>query len=394
MKIIDARNGSLQSIPFALGQSGRGRWLEDVKISNRPGQAPAGPEDVGYCLFGQEKKHVILTKADGKQRGILLRVSTAGCYTKGSCGRVSLKGGKATLLTEGTWAEGDAGRIANGPDQLWHVEGPSVFVINLQGGAGKGYGLRYLVVTKSFRTVMIERDDLCQIIAVDDDPEAIETVRQFAGDLHEDVQAALKVADELEEVADEPIAAVTHFVSEFTAIGDVLARWNIAIPAAFNGVLGGVSGVQSGTIMPGTKALLATSVGGGGGRRYGYTILIEEGLTRIASEVNNKHSAEEILAVADATDWRIAFESRKDGVVVDRVLINAGGTHSYNPEPDSRWNESMLTTAPWPGHEPKSPSVSELAAIFKTRPAVGSEQSVAVVSTSTPDDFGGEEMEK
>ena len=55
MKIIDARTGKLQEIPFSLGESGRGRWLEEVKISNRPRQEPSGPHDVGYFTFGHYK---------------------------------------------------------------------------------------------------------------------------------------------------------------------------------------------------------------------------------------------------------------------------------------------------------------------------------------------------
>lgn len=363
MKIIDARDGSVMAVAqFNLGEAGRGRHLEEVRIDNR--NPPRGSE-VGYKTFGGDPSkgylpHVVLT-ADSRQRGILVRISTRGCYTKGSCGSVGLKGGDATLLTEGRWAEGDAGNVANGPDQLWHVRGPAVFAVKLQGGEHKGYGPRYVVVTKSLKVVMMKPADLCQLIAVDDDPSITETVRKFAAELGEDVRLAIKVADELEEAADAPAMAVNHFT--MATIADVLARWNVAVPAAFDGILGGVSGIQAGTIMPGTKALLATSIGPNGGRRYGYTVLMEEGVTRLASERNHKGTAEELLATVDP-DWRIAYESRRDGEVIERVLLNAGGTHRYIPVPDERWNESAVSTEAWPGHEPVTPSLEELETIF------------------------------
>ena len=54
MKVIDMHNRP-QEIPFSLGESGRGRWLEEVRITNRSGKEPTGPEDVGYFLFGEER---------------------------------------------------------------------------------------------------------------------------------------------------------------------------------------------------------------------------------------------------------------------------------------------------------------------------------------------------
>lgn len=168
MRVIDARTGRLQPIPFSLGERGRGRWLEEVKISNRPGQEPSGPEDVGYFLFGNEQKHCILTKSNPNQRGLLLRINTYGTYTRGTTGSVDLKGGNAKLLVSGRYAFGDAGRLGGGADELWHVESPSVFVVYICGGEYKGYGHRYLVVTKSFRVVMMKREELCQLIATDE----------------------------------------------------------------------------------------------------------------------------------------------------------------------------------------------------------------------------------
>jgi len=224
------------------------------------------------------------------------------------------------------------------------------------------------------------------MIAVDDDPSVTETVRRFAAELGEggeDVRQAIKAADELEEAMDAPVVSVQHFT--FEAIGEVLARWNIAVPVAFDGTLGGVSGIQAGTIMPGAKALLATSIGPNGGRRYGYTVIVEEGITRLQSERNHKGTAEELLATADSPDWRIAYESRRDGETIERVLLNAGGTHRFNPTPNQEYGERVVTTEPWPGHESKSPSTDELEAVFGIKAETTKSAAAAALDDSSPD---------
>lgn len=367
MKIIDARTGSVMAVvAFKLGEDGRGRHLEEVRIDSR---TPPIGEEVGYKKFGGDATkghlpHIVLTTQDPNQKGILLRINTRGCYTKGSCGAIALKGGDAELLTQGHWAEGAAGAVANGPDALWHVRGPSVFGVILQGGERKGMGHRYLIITKNFRVVMVGRDALCQMIATDENPEVVETVRQFSESLSEEVKDALRVADELEEAAEAPAVTVQHFVNEHTNLIDTLKRWNIAVPVAFDGVIGGVSGVQSGTLIPGSKQLLVMSIGPGGGRRYGYTVLVEEGITRLASEKNHKGTTDDVLAVVESPSWQIAWEERKDGETVARRLVNAGGLHRYNPNPDPTWAEEVVETTPWPGHEAVSPTASEMGKIF------------------------------
>lgn len=361
MRIINARTGKLETIPLTLGEKGRGRWLEEIKVSNRPGQTPSGPDDVSYFVFGQERKHVILTKSDNIKRGILLRINTSGAYTKGSCGFVHHKGGSAKLLTEGTWAEGAAGRVANGPDQLWHVEGPATFVVNLQGGERKGYGHRYLFVTKSFRTVMIKLADLCQIIATDEDPELIETVRLFINDLHEDVQQAVKLADELEEHMDEPQADVVHFSSEWRSIEEVVKGYGLAIPAAMGDKVKGVSGVQAGTILQGNKALAALEIGPGGGKRYRFEEVSESGITRVKEICDRPYTRKSVLAIVDDSNWSSAWKEYKDGEVTSYAIANAGGVHRFTP--DAEWGYPIRTDA-WAGMPAVTPIEAEFRKVF------------------------------
>ena len=83
MKILNAKTGQLEQIPLNLGESGRGRWLEEVRLSNRAG-CPVTPDNVRYRLIpAGERNHVILCaphEVREEQRGILLRISTAGAY--------------------------------------------------------------------------------------------------------------------------------------------------------------------------------------------------------------------------------------------------------------------------------------------------------------------------
>ena len=361
MKIINARSGQLQSIPLSLGESGRGRWFEEIKISNRPGQAPSGPDDVGYFIFGQEKQHVILTKSNPNQRGVLLRINTEGTYTRGTSGSVTLKGGNAKMLVRGEYAYGDAGRIGGGTDELWHVEGPSVFVVVICGGSYKGYGSRYLIVTSKFEVFMMKREELCQLIATDENPDITEVVLQYANQLHEDIQAALKVASELEEVEPGEVSQVQHFASEYRSIEQTVSGFGIVTPAIMGNHIGGTNGVQAGTLIPGNKALVALEIGPGGGKRYRFEKVSETGLTRLKDSCERPYTRESVLAMVESPDWHSAWINYKDGEATHYVLANAGGVHSYSP--DNQWGTPVHTEA-WSGIPAQIPTEDELKKFF------------------------------
>lgn len=359
MKIIDSRTGNLQAIPFALGETGRGRHFEVVQVSNRPGQVPSGPDDVSYFQHGVgDRQHVILTSADGR-RGILLRINTVGTYTQGSCGSIDLLAGQAKLVAAGQWAEGGAGRSANGPDQLWHVEGPSLWDVVLQGGAHKGYGHRYLIVTRSLRVTMVTADALAQTIATDSDPEVTEVVREHRGVLGLKVQeaaspfattaradrcasilAAIDLADRLEEAVPATSGAVTHFASR--PVVAAVQSYGIAIPVVMDVVLGGVSGVEAGTLVPGACALVDLRIGPGGGKRYSYETVAERGLTMLAQRRERPYTSESRLCRVDDPAWMIAWTSSRDGVVTMHVIADAGGCHTV-------WADGDRHTDPWDG---------------------------------------------
>ncbi|MFC1613495.1 hypothetical protein ACFL23_04140 [Patescibacteria group bacterium] len=360
MKVINARTGNLQEIPFSLGEEGRGRRLEEVKISNRPGQIPSGPDDVGYFVFGQERKHVILTKSKAEQLGILLRVSTYGTYTRNTKGSVTHKGGDAKLLTKGEYAFGQAGGIGSGTDELWHVESPSIFIVNICGGSYKGFGHRYLIVTRSFRTVMIKRDALCQLIATDEDPEVTEVVRQYSDQLHEDIQQALKVAGQLEEQMDAPQTEVIHHYTQYKSIENAVKDFGFAIPAVMGDKVNGVSGVQARTLLPGDQSLVFIFIGPGGGKRYGFETISTTGLSSLKERCERPCTQKTLLSIVEETNWHLAWTEYKDGKITAYVIADKGGIHKLYSNDD-------IHTESWSGITASSPSLESMKKIFNLK---------------------------
>lgn len=372
MRIINVREGRLQAIPFSLGEAGRGRWYEEVKVSNRPGQTPTGAEDVGYFVFGEDRKHVILTKANPAQRGVLLRIDTRGTYTRGTSGSVKLLGGTAKQLTFGEYAYGDAGRIGGGTDELWHAEGPAIFAVVICGGSHKGYGHRYLVVTESFGTRLITRESLCQQIATDEEPEVASVARQFKDALHDDVKVAIKLADELED-SEIPVASVAHFGHK--PMAHAVMDHGFVVPASLrltDDAIGGVSGIQAGTLVPGDKALVAFSVGRMGGKRYGVKIEAEVGLTRLHVSQDYRGNEDEVLALVEQRDWRVVLRHFKDGVDYCVVQYDAGGEHRCDP------TGKVYQTIPWLGRESVTPTALPAPSIARAMPDDDSPMSLAL----------------
>ncbi|HLD17875.1 MAG TPA: hypothetical protein VJB99_02250, partial [Patescibacteria group bacterium] len=209
------------------------------------------------------------------------------------------------------------------------------------------------------------------LIATDEDPELTETVRQFSEKLHEDVQLSLRTADELEAAMDQQVSStpVVHFHPQYGTMEETVRRYGIAIPAAMQGKVGGVSGVQSGTLMPGSKALVVLSIGPSGGKRYNFHEVSENGLTRLKEECERPYTRKDVLAIVDAPDWHSAWTESKDSEITSYVLANAGGIHRYYrpiEEYDgygARTYINISTTA-WSGLNPVTPSEEEICRVF------------------------------
>lgn len=356
MKIINARTGNLQHIPFALGESGRARCLIPVDIDQRH---PVNAEDVGYVVVPNSS--IILTQPRPEQRGTLVRIDTRGCYTRGTTGWASLKGGEATCIASGTYAFGDAGGIGSGSDELWHVTSEdALWTVYLSGGSYKGYGRRYCILTRTGKVHMLDRANLCQLIATDNDPEIVAVVRKYADALHEDVQAAIKLADELDEF--EPSdSSVSHFI-EGGDISQLTEKFGIEIPVSLQPLTGGISGVQSGVLVPGDKSLVMFHAGPGGGKRYGWTSF-HHGLSILKEVAGGKGTSSDILALVEQEDWYYGWENRKDGEVTSYELVNAQGFHFYSAYPDP-YDRYAQHGRDWNGTPIESPEWENVAALF------------------------------
>jgi len=322
MKIYD-RNGKPQSFPFELGERGRGRVYEEVRVDKR---RPPTSDEVGYVVFTVGSvTHCVLTAPTG-QSGLLLRVNTRGGYTKGSAGGVSPIFGDVKEVAAGEWAEGIAGRAGHGTDILYHVQGPAIFDVVISGGSHKGYGRRYVFVDGTRDYVrMLPPAALIQEIATDEDPRLSDILRQCPQDrLTDTLRDALAAANALE-AEQSVVADVTHFPPSLNFARLEEAGWRLP-PHHVGGLArSGVDGV----LAQGTQALVDVTIGPGGGKRYRYEVVSIEGLDVLARRpirTSGIHcSREHIVALVQAPDWKIRWTEYKDGASVGEFEANAEG---------------------------------------------------------------------
>lgn len=332
MKLIDVRTGSTLTLPITLGERGRGRWLEEVSVARQPDRAPASAEDVGYFTIPVPldrrkhdycpERHVVLTRARPDQTGVLVRINTSGTYTRNSCGSITLLFGDAEELTSGRWAEGDAGRIGHGPDALWHVRGPALLRVVIQGGRAKGYGARWLTVTTDLRVRLWEPADLVRSLATGDDAAVEQLCRAAlgAGVLPEDLSQALATLDAIEESPAAPASSGAHYWQSWAAdasLTEALEHDGLAVPAGWTPDQG-VAGVQSGTLVPGDRTLVRYGLHSGGGKRWSLRDFATQGLEQIHPDV--------YAILSD--DWAITGTQYRDGEPHTYWWIDASGVHT------------------------------------------------------------------
>lgn len=423
--------GHPQSLPFDLGESGRGRTLVRVEPSSAPGKQPAGPPPVGpevpYPSYDapedaraayaarQERQRaanawqwdvdflpfvshgrgpqggtVFLLRAGTapgpRQRGVLVRLNTSGTYTKGSCGSYSVVWGRVSVVAEGQWAEGDAGRTASGPDALLHVQGPAFIRAVLQGGEGKGWGGRCVLVTAEGRCWMGKTADLAALVTADERPDLAAVVRDMlaatasstlpdtdpgAGPRigllvpgasyapedkvvvawYQTLRDAVAAADALEADAPPEAAGVEHYTTDPALMGPD-ADWTgllanlrpaLTLPGGAKRPEG-VDRVQAGCLMPGACSLvfLATA---GGGKRYGHSQIRTSGVEVVARggyDGRGYYSASESLLaiVTDPDGWSVEWEEIKDGQRVCAVSAGPAGVRKTHADGEVR-------TDPW-----------------------------------------------
>lgn len=348
MKIINAQTGQLETIPLVLGEAGRGHWRENVDVARQSDRAPQGADAVGYFTIQvptdprtgkrpshSPEQHIVLTRPVPGQSGLLVRINTAGCYTRGSHGAITLHWGSAEELTRGTWAHGDAGRLCDGPDAIWHVRGPALFSVVLAGGTGKGYGRRYLVVTPELRTSFWKPTDLVRVLATGEDVAIARVCRDAlaAQALPETLAEALATMDAIESA--DPPAPAQHFW-RYGAL--VYHLPGLAVPAGWTQEQG-VSGIRSGMLVPGDGTLVCYGIDSGGGKRWSLRDFGTRGLTEIADDVY----------LVSAPDWAITGTQYKDGEPDTTYWADATGIYYCPP------NEFTSFVQSWEGRTEPAP---------------------------------------
>lgn len=348
MKILSLSGKSVttgvpQTLPFTLGETGRGRETVSVQC-----QDPT-LTDVEYLTV--RGGPVILRASTGKQRGVLLRVRTSGAYTKKSCGEITPMWGKVTTLAAGRWAEGDAGRVAHGPDALLHVEDAAFIRVLLQGGSAKGWGWRCVVVTPAGAVWMGTTPELCGVITSDERPDLTKVVRQMLAEIEPPAEAppeghwrimlpaAIQAVDTLDQDPPAEAAGVDHyFLNEAPNWTDLLKRVGVTLPAGQTAPAG-VSEVKAGCLMPGPFSMVVISIGAGGGKRWGYEITREHGIVVVGRDQGRGY--ETVIAIVQDEDWQIAWSEYKDGAL----------TVQYRAQIDGLWSliagETESTLLPW-----------------------------------------------
>ncbi len=109
-----------------LGEEGRGR-----KLSIIPCEFEERPELIAVV----ETKSGRPKLAEGKTRkGWAARINELGCYTKNTYGSTRFFGGGVTLVSEGIFAYGDAGRIGGASDYLLIIEDETFLLVRPCGG--------------------------------------------------------------------------------------------------------------------------------------------------------------------------------------------------------------------------------------------------------------------
>jgi len=123
----------------ALGEAGRGRLLTKVKLDGRrpPSVVDGLVHRAAVAAFEAPagvRRHCLVAPKDEGDPRVLLRVSTSGCYTRNTLGRVTVVAGEATIVTRGHGAEGAAGRLGDWEDVLVIAAPGSAIKVKPYGG--------------------------------------------------------------------------------------------------------------------------------------------------------------------------------------------------------------------------------------------------------------------
>lgn len=312
MKIVN-EHGQLQPIPFTLGERGRGRSAEEVRVDNR--RPPEDPTDVGYKVFkAGEREHCVLTAPSG-QPGMLLRVNCRGTYTRDSRGGSRVIAGNAHPLVAGYGAFGDAGNIGGWTDTLYHVRGLALLTMVPTGGVHKGYYRQYLFLDGD-KGELITRSmaEAVQDLVTDEYPLIGRVCQAHKDALPDELAAALVAAEQLEDA--EPCTdVVPHY--GWSSQDDLPD--DIRIPP---GHTGGLQRGPSGCLLPGALALVKVDVGPGGGKRYQYDHVEVEGLDVIyrPGRESRRQARETIVGLA-AGAWCVSWDEYKDNQFTQHRIV-------------------------------------------------------------------------
>lgn len=128
---------------LVLGEYGRGRWQEHVKLDSR--KAPLVHKSVTDDTATVDACGVIGFEAAGRQRHafippnaednrVLVRINTGSVFMKNQNGKASILFGRPRLIVSGWGAFGDNGQLGTWEDGLWTLKHTDAIFVRPSGG--------------------------------------------------------------------------------------------------------------------------------------------------------------------------------------------------------------------------------------------------------------------
>jgi hypothetical protein len=127
---------------LVLGEYGRGRWQEHVKLDSRkPPTVQDNGDDtavvtscgvIGFEAAGRQRHAFIPPNPDDNR--VLVRINTGSIFMKNQSGKATVLFGRPRLIVSGWGAFGDHGQLGTWEDGLWTLKHTDAILVRPSGG--------------------------------------------------------------------------------------------------------------------------------------------------------------------------------------------------------------------------------------------------------------------
>lgn len=335
---------------FTLGQGGRSR--KEVT----PTLVKVDPEATLFDAVAAPGGGLVLVPP--QKEGLLLRINSNSGYRRGCSGSSKLLQGDASVVVEGRFAFGEAGRTGSATDVLWEVRGLAIFWLS----ASRDGDVYVLANPHSKEVRLYDTQTMLQTLVAGEDPELTALMEARGEKAPENVRQALALAKQVAQVAQNPPVDTDPPQAMLYALGGREDQRPAQIlEEVFGGRLkvlpghrGGFSGevLAGGYLAKGDQHLVLFHLSSGGGSRYALQINEVQGLTPIARLVKHRsgihfHLSPHAdfyqgwnLALVDPNhpgDFQLAYTQFKDGQVYYQGVLTPDGLVGQDGELEEEW---------------------------------------------------------